>query len=71
MRHCCTVDNRPGTTDTEVPRVSGGVVSYLKINDRVYFQEDGRGLSPLKCAVCLPEDKTVVKDSERHRPPKA
>lgn len=56
-QHCCAVGNRPGTTDTDVPRVLGSTVSHLEINERMFFQEEGRGLSPLKWAVCSPEDE--------------
>lgn len=55
-QHYCTVGNRPGTTDTEVPRVLGSTVSHLEINENI-FQEEHHGLSPLKWAVDLPEDE--------------
>ena len=58
-QHCCAVGNRPGTTDTEVPRVLGGTVSHLEINERMcfFFHDERRRLSPLKWAVCSPEDE--------------
>lgn len=56
-QQCCPVGNRPGTTDTEVPRVLGSTVSHLEINERMFFQEECHGLSPLKWAVYLPEDE--------------
>lgn len=36
-QHCCAVGNRPGTTDTKVPRVLGSTVSHLEINERRVF----------------------------------
>ena len=59
-QHCCTVGNRPGTTDIPVPKESGGKVSRLEINERMLFS---RGIlwtltSEMGCLFVWPRTRT-------------
>lgn len=63
--HCCAVGNRPGTTDTDVPRVSRRAVSHLEINERMFFIKKEEFHLWNGLFVC-PRTRTVVKVSEQH-----
>lgn len=66
-QHCCAVGNRPGTTDTKVPRVLGSTVSHLEINERrVFFKKNATDFHLWNGLFVCPRTGTVVKVSE-HR----
>lgn len=66
-QHCCAAGNRPGTTDTKVPRVLGSTVSHLEINERrVFFKKNATDFHLWNGLFVCPRTGTVVKVSE-HR----